>query len=65
MVAEIFEYPFDLAKVRLQAQLITPSSSNIKTFDGPMDCLVQTWKGEGVKGLYRVRRSHQLLVSFN
>ncbi|KAF8899754.1 mitochondrial carrier domain-containing protein [Gymnopilus junonius] len=53
MVSEIFEYPFDLAKVRLQAQLITPSSSNVRTFDGPLDCLAQTWREEGVRGLYR------------
>ena len=55
MVAEIFEYPFDLAKVRLQAQLLTPSSSSVVRFNGPMDCLMQTWKQEGVQGLYRVR----------
>ena len=56
MVAELFEYPFDLAKVRLQAQLLVPSSSsNVATFNGPMDCLMQTWKEEGIRGLYRVR----------
>ncbi|KDR72605.1 hypothetical protein GALMADRAFT_252755 [Galerina marginata CBS 339.88] len=53
MVAEVFEYPFDLAKVRLQAQLLAPSSSHTKHFNGPMDCLMQTWKDEGVRGLYR------------
>ncbi|KAF4616303.1 hypothetical protein D9613_008445 [Agrocybe pediades] len=54
MVAELFEYPFDLAKVRLQAQLLVPtSSSNVTTFNGPMDCLMQTWREEGVRGLYR------------
>lgn len=55
MVAEIFEYPFDLAKVRLQAQLLTPLSSSVVRFNGPIDCLMQTWKQEGVQGLYRVR----------
>ena len=55
MVAEIFEYPFDLAKVRLQAQVLTPASSNITRFNGPLHCLMQTWKEEGVRGLYRVR----------
>ncbi len=57
MVAEIFEYPFDLAKVRLQAQLLVPSStSNTASlrFDGPLHCLIQTWKEEGLRGLYRV-----------
>ncbi|KAJ3517915.1 hypothetical protein NLJ89_g199 [Agrocybe chaxingu] len=53
MVAEVFEYPFDLAKVRLQAQLLTPASSHAKHFDGPMHCLMQTWKEEGVRGMYR------------
>ncbi|KAH9477818.1 Amino-acid transporter arg-13 [Psilocybe cubensis] len=53
MVAEVFEYPFDLAKVRLQAQVLTPSSSNVARFEGPMHCLMQTWKEEGVRGLYR------------
>ncbi|KAF8157024.1 mitochondrial carrier domain-containing protein [Crassisporium funariophilum] len=53
MVSEVVEYPFDLAKVRLQAQLLAPSSSTTLKFKGPMDCLMQTWKEEGVKGLYR------------
>lgn len=71
MVAEIFEYPFDLAKVRLQAQVLTPSSSNVVRFEGPMHCLMQTWKEEGVRGLYRVRGvkafvviSHSQFVDF-
>lgn len=59
MVSEIFEYPFDLAKVRLQSQLLSPTTNANGTpvempFKGPMDCLVQTWKQEGVRGLYRV-----------
>ncbi|KAG9311767.1 mitochondrial carrier [Chiua virens] len=49
MVAEVFEYPFDLAKVRLQSQVL----DNTARFSGPIDCLVQTWRGEGVRGLYR------------
>ncbi|CAA7268377.1 unnamed protein product [Cyclocybe aegerita] len=53
MVAEVFEYPFDLAKVRLQAQLLTPASAHTKHFNGPLHCLMQTWKEEGVRGLYR------------
>jgi len=61
MVAEIFEYPFDLAKVRLQAQLLAPSPSNTMRFEGPLHCLIQTWKEEGVRGLYRVRTSFNLL----
>lgn len=53
-MAEVLEYPFDLAKVRLQAQLLAPSSSTAIRFEGPMHCLAQTWKEEGVRGLYRV-----------
>ncbi|EAU81419.2 L-ornithine transporter [Coprinopsis cinerea okayama7 len=55
MVAEVFEYPFDLAKVRLQAQLLSPAqnASDALRFKGPMDCLMQTWKDEGARGLYR------------
>ncbi|THU81576.1 mitochondrial carrier [Dendrothele bispora CBS 962.96] len=49
IVSEIFEYPFDLAKVRLQSQLLTGD----KQFNGPLDCLVKTWKHEGIVGLYR------------
>lgn len=50
MVSEVFEYPFDLAKVRLQSQVL----NNTARFGGPLDCLMQTWKTEGVRGLYRV-----------
>jgi ornithine carrier protein len=56
MVSEVFEYPFDLAKVRLQAQLLAPetSATGVPQFRGPLDCLMQTWKQEGVTGMYRV-----------
>ncbi|TFK41607.1 mitochondrial carrier domain-containing protein [Crucibulum laeve] len=53
MVSEVFEYPFDLAKVRLQAQLLSPAGNLHKRFNGPLDCLMQTWKEEGFRGLYR------------
>jgi len=49
MVAEVFEYPLDLAKVRLQSQVLDGQ----KRFGGPLDCLSQTWRNEGVLGLYR------------
>lgn len=55
MVSEIFEYPFDLAKVRLQSQLLSSAGSAQLRFNGPLDCLKQTWKQEGLRGLYRVR----------
>lgn len=51
MVSKVFEHPFDLTKVRLQSQVLDPTAR----FNGPIDCLVQTWRKEGVRGLYRVR----------
>lgn len=53
MVAKVFEHPFDLAKVRLQSQVLDTTAR----FVGPLDCLKQTWLKEGTKGLYRVRYS--------
>lgn len=55
MVAETLEYPFDLAKVRLQSQLLhSAEEGSALVFNGPLDCLSQTWKEEGLRGLYRV-----------
>lgn len=51
MTAKVFEHPFDLTKVRLQSQVLDHTAR----FSGPIDCLTQTWKKEGVRGLYRVR----------
>lgn len=52
MVSEVFEYPFDLAKVRLQSQVL--NNINTARYVGPLDCLMQTWRIEGIRGLYRV-----------
>ncbi|KAG6841523.1 hypothetical protein C0991_008468 [Blastosporella zonata] len=49
MVSKVFEHPFDLTKVRLQSQVL----DSYARFSGPIDCLVKTWKNEGVSGLYR------------
>lgn len=49
MVSKVFEHPFDLTKVRLQSQVLDTTAR----FNGPIDCLVKTWKNEGVRGLYR------------
>ncbi|KAF9486217.1 mitochondrial carrier [Pholiota conissans] len=49
MVSKVFEHPFDLTKVRLQSQVLDETAR----FNGPIDCLVQTWKKEGIRGLYR------------
>jgi Mitochondrial carrier protein len=50
IVSKVFEHPFDLTKVRLQAQVLDATAR----FRGPLDCLVQTFKNEGARGLYRV-----------
>jgi ornithine carrier protein len=49
MVSKVFEHPFDLTKVRLQAQVLDSTAR----FSGPIDCLKTTWKKEGIRGLYR------------
>lgn len=51
IVSKVFEHPFDLCKVRLQAQVL----DQMARFSGPIDCLTKTWKHEGIRGLYRVR----------
>ncbi|TFK47592.1 mitochondrial carrier [Heliocybe sulcata] len=49
IASKFFEHPFDLCKVRLQAQVLDQEAR----FSGPVDCLTQTWKHEGIRGLYR------------
>ena len=50
IVSKVFEHPFDLTKVRLQSQVLDTTAR----FRGPLDCLVRTFRSEGVRGLYRV-----------
>ncbi|KAH8832693.1 mitochondrial carrier [Flagelloscypha sp. PMI_526] len=52
MVSKVFEHPFDLTKVRLQAQVLESGTSSVR-FNGPIDCLTKTWRNEGFLGLYR------------
>ena len=60
ITSKFFEHPFDLTKVRLQSQVLDAQAR----FSGPLDCLLQTWRKEGVAGLYRVRLiSHLLWLS--
>ncbi|KAI0659284.1 mitochondrial carrier [Cubamyces menziesii] len=49
IASKVFEHPFDLTKVRLQSQVLDAEAR----FSGPIDCLVKTWRKEGVRGLYR------------
>jgi hypothetical protein len=58
MVSKVFEHPFDLTKVRLQSQVLDTTAR----FNGPIDCLVKTWKNEGIRGLYRVCSSWSLFL---
>lgn len=51
MISKVFEHPFDLVKVRLQSQPLDEPAK----YKGPIDCLAQTFRGEGFRGLYRVR----------
>uniref|UniRef100_A0A7S3LS03 Mitochondrial carrier protein n=1 Tax=Aplanochytrium stocchinoi TaxID=215587 RepID=A0A7S3LS03_9STRA len=48
-VCKTVEYPLDTVKVLLQAE----SGSRGAKFTGPIDCLTQTYKKNGVFGLYR------------
>ncbi|KAL1916982.1 uncharacterized protein VTP21DRAFT_5179 [Calcarisporiella thermophila] len=48
MVGKVVEYPFDTVKVRLQSQPV-----NERSFQGPWQCLAQTFKNEGMRGLYQ------------
>lgn len=51
IVSRFIEHPFDLTKVRLQSQVLDSQAR----FSGPLDCLAQTYRNEGIRGLYRVR----------
>lgn len=58
IASKFLEHPFDLTKVRLQAQVLDASAR----FKGPLDCLSQTFKKEGIRGLYRVRLALHCLL---
>jgi len=49
IVGKFIEYPFDTVKVRLQSQPdgIPPQ------YKGPIDCFRQSWRADGIAGLYR------------
>ncbi|KAM0748495.1 mitochondrial carrier [Meredithblackwellia eburnea MCA 4105] len=49
IASKLVEHPLDLVKVRLQSQPLDQPAK----FKGPLDCLIQTFKGEGLKGLWR------------
>ena len=45
----MIEYPFDTVKVRLQSQ---PDHTPLR-YTGPLDCFKQSFRAEGLSGLYR------------
>ncbi len=49
VIGKIIEYPFDTVKVRLQSQ----PSTLPQLYTGPLDCINQSLRAEGVRGLYR------------
>jgi ornithine carrier protein len=49
IAGKFIEYPFDTVKVRLQSQ---PDTNPLR-YAGPLDCFRQSWRQEGVAGLYR------------
>ncbi|CAI7633488.1 unnamed protein product [Penicillium manginii] len=49
MAGKLIEYPFDTVKVRLQSQ---PEHLPLR-YTGPLDCFRQSFRADGLKGLYR------------
>lgn len=49
VIGKTIEYPFDTVKVRLQSQ---PSQLPLR-YIGPLDCFQQSFREEGITGLYR------------
>jgi ornithine carrier protein len=49
IIGKTIEYPFDTVKVRLQSQ----PSTLPHLYAGPLDCIKQSLRTEGIQGLYR------------
>ncbi|KAL9100597.1 MAG: hypothetical protein Q9187_009347 [Circinaria calcarea] len=49
IIGKFIEYPFDTVKVRLQSQ---PENLPLR-YSGPLDCFRQSFRSEGIPGLYR------------
>jgi len=49
IVGKFIEYPFDTVKVRLQSQ----PDGLPPQYKGPVDCFRQSWRADGIPGLYR------------
>ncbi|XVE98015.1 hypothetical protein REPUB_Repub03eG0068900 [Reevesia pubescens] len=58
--AVLFTYPLDLVRTKLAYQVVGPPNINVKgivstnqIYKGILDCFSKTYKGSGVRGLYR------------
>ncbi|TNY21010.1 mitochondrial carrier domain-containing protein [Rhodotorula diobovata] len=49
IVSKLVEHPLDLTKVRLQSQPLDRAAR----YSGPWDCIVQTYRNEGLKAFWR------------
>ena len=60
-LSKFMVYPLDTIKKRLQAQALynigSSTSSNLRQYNGIVDCFQKIVKDEGMKGLYRVSNS--------
>ncbi len=59
MTGKVVEYPFDTVKVRLQCQ---PLTGELK---GPMECIRQGFREEGLRGFYKVKSVKRKKYYFN
>ncbi|XP_022754910.1 mitochondrial carrier protein CoAc2-like [Durio zibethinus] len=58
--AVLFTYPLDLVRTKLAYQVVAPPKINVKgvvnteqIYSGILDCFSKTYKGSGLRGLYR------------
>ena len=56
MTGKILEYPLDTVKVRLQ-------TSSGTSYKGPIDCIKQIFRTEGVKAFYRVKKKYKIFFT--
>ena len=52
-MAVIFSHPLELTKVRLQLDNERAAQGTPRSYKGWLDCVVQNWRADGVRGLQR------------